>query len=137
MAISRGLIVVRDMSGIFQPLSLTKYLFLKGRQPLNHHISVCHLHSNDVLFTLSAWDHEDGALHYDLLHTTCVIIADNRHDTSSNPNAERCALDYDDVVPCQPIHYYFHVPDDLFIQASQPLTIGNFRTQYPQPGFPS
>jgi hypothetical protein len=65
---------------------------------------------------LFAWDHKDGALHYSLLHTACAIIADNRHDgylsASGNPNAERIALDHDDLVFCQPTNYYFHVPDD-------------------------
>lgn len=104
------------MSGLFPPLSPTEYLFLEGGQPLNHKISVRHPHNNDVLFTLFAWDHKDGALHYGLLHTACAIIADNRHDgylsASRTPNAERIALDHDDLVFCQPANYYFHVPDD-------------------------
>ncbi|THX71513.1 hypothetical protein D6D04_09472 [Aureobasidium pullulans] len=98
------------------PLS-TECLFLEGGQPLKHKISVRHTHNNDVLFTLFAWDHEDGALHYGLLHTACAIVADNRHDgylsVSRDCRAERIALDHDDLVPCQPIDYYFHVPDDL------------------------
>jgi hypothetical protein len=32
---------------------------------------------------------------------------------SRDCRAERIALDHDDLVPCQPIDYYFHVPDDL------------------------
>jgi hypothetical protein len=76
----------------------------------------CVTHNNDVLSTLFAWDHKDGALHYRLPHRTCAIVVDNRHDgylsASGYPNAERIALDHDDLVPCQPIDYYFHVPDD-------------------------
>jgi hypothetical protein len=100
----------------FPPPLPTEYLFLEGGQPLNHKISVRHPHKNDVLFTLFAWDHKDGALHYGLLHTACAIFADDCHDgylsASRNPNGERIALDHDDLVPCQPTDYYFHVPDD-------------------------
>jgi hypothetical protein len=70
----------RSVACSFPPPLPTGYLFLEGGQPLNHKISVRHPHKNDVLFTLFAWDHKDGALHYGLLHTACAIIADNRHD---------------------------------------------------------
>jgi hypothetical protein len=101
----------------FPPPLPTEYLFLEGGQPLNHKIGVSPTpRRNDVLFTLIAWDHKDDALHYGLLHTTCAIVADDRHDgyliASRNPNAERIALDHDDLVPCQPTGYYFHVADD-------------------------
>ncbi|THW58727.1 hypothetical protein D6D19_10368 [Aureobasidium pullulans] len=104
MVTSRGQIVLRDMSGIFPPPLPTEYRFLEGGQPLNHKISVRHPYNNDVLFTLFAWDHKDGALHYGLLHTACTIVAENRHDgylsASRDCHAKRIALDHDDIVPC-------------------------------------
>ncbi|TIA28395.1 hypothetical protein D6C78_10766 [Aureobasidium pullulans] len=94
----RGQIVLRDMSGIFPPPSPTEYLFLEGGQPLNHKISLRHPFNSDVLFTLFAWDDKDGALHHDLLHTACTVVAGNRHDGYLSAS--------------RPIDDYFHVPDD-------------------------
>lgn len=60
MAASRGRIVLRD---VFPSPLPTEYLFLENGQPFNYKISLRHPHKNDVLFTLFAWDHKDGALH--------------------------------------------------------------------------
>lgn len=71
---------------------------------------------HNILLGLWAWDHEDGGIHYGLAHNACAIIANNRFDgyfsLSSNANAARITVAWDDVLPAN-TDYYFHVPGPL------------------------
>jgi hypothetical protein len=65
---------------------------------------------DDLLFTLYAWDHAEGGLHYGLAHTACAIVAGNRHDgyLSATRNGLPLAAGDDSVLRLG--DYYFHVP---------------------------
>jgi hypothetical protein len=72
---------------------------------------------DNILFTLHAWDHEDGGIHHGLAHNACAIIADNRFDGylsrtcgPEHEDGEHIEEDWDDVLPASDADYYFYVP---------------------------
>ncbi|KAH0282660.1 hypothetical protein KCU62_g9567, partial [Aureobasidium sp. EXF-3399] len=79
-------------------------------------LHVRHPRTLEVLISLSAWNHEDGALHFGLVHNACAIIAGNRHDgylsQSTNVSAPRVTMKHAELLPAQPEAYFYHVPGE-------------------------
>lgn len=74
---------------------------------------------HDTLFTLPAFDHQNGGIHHGLALSICAVISNNRNDgffsLDRDKNATCIDAAVDDVlqVPPQGKLYYFHVPAPL------------------------
>ena len=105
MAVPTGSVVLRQPSDIFPPPLPHEYAFLVRRPLPDHTLHVRHPRTLEVLISLSAWDHEDGALHFGLVHNACAIIASNRHDgylsQSTNASAPRVTMEHAKLLPTQ------------------------------------
>jgi hypothetical protein len=116
MTVLTGSIVLRQPSDIFPPPLPQEYAFLVRRPLPNHTLHVRHPRTHEVLVSLSAWDHEEGALHFGLVHNACAIIAGNRHDgylsRSTNASATRLTMKHADLLPARPEAYFYHVPGE-------------------------
>jgi len=107
-----GKIKLRDPSGIFPAALPSHFSFLAsgpGRRRINFH-HPAYEPNDDLLFTLYAWDHEEGGIHHGLAHTACAVIAANRPDgyLSQSREGTPVAVGIDDVLPVG--DYFFHVP---------------------------
>ncbi|KAG9585795.1 hypothetical protein KCU77_g9827, partial [Aureobasidium melanogenum] len=111
-----GQTVLRPPSDIFPPPPPPEYAFLlRGPLP-DHKVHVHHPRTNDILISMSAWDHEDGALHFGLVHNACAIIAGNRHDgylsRSRDASLPRLTMNHLDLLAASSAIYFYHVPGD-------------------------
>jgi hypothetical protein len=111
-------IVIREPATL-NPSPLPKhYEFLKAPSPHKYRIRFRHpayAVNDNILFTLYAWDHPGGGIHYGLAHCACVIIADNRIDgylsrTADTEFGDRIDAAWDDILPVRDTDYYFYVP---------------------------
>jgi len=119
---NHGVIRVRDPSDIFPSPLPSNYAFLRS-PPRRHCIRFRHPayeSDDDLLFTLYAWDHEEGGIHHGLAHTACAIIAGNRHDgyLSQSHEGIPVAAGMDDVLPLGDL--FFHVPHRGMLPISAP-----------------
>ena len=116
MADLTGSIVLRQPSDIFPPSLPHEYKFLHCGPLPDHKLHVCHPRTHEVLISLSAWDHKDGAVHFGLVHNACAILTGNRHDgylsQSANASALRLTMEHDDLLPARPEAYFYHVPGE-------------------------
>ena len=111
-----GQAVLRPPSDIFPPPPPPEYAFLL-RSPLpDHKVHVHHPRINDNLISMSAWDHEDGALYFGLVHNACAIIAGNRHDgylsRPRDASLPRLRMNHLDLLAASSAIYFSHVPGD-------------------------
>lgn len=95
------------------------YEFLRGPVPRRkYRINFRHPAyepDDNILFTLYAWDHNDGGIHHGFAHNACSIFADNHTDgylsqTCEGEHGERIHVAWDEVLPAAVVDYYFYVP---------------------------
>jgi len=111
-------IVIRDPATLNPSPLAQHYEFLKAPSPHKYRIRFRHpaySANENIIFTLHAWDHPEGGIHYGLAHCACAIIADNRLDgylstTVDGESDHRVDAAWDDVLPARDSDYYFHVP---------------------------
>ncbi|KAG9747472.1 hypothetical protein KCU73_g7341, partial [Aureobasidium melanogenum] len=116
MAELTGSIVLRQPSDVFPPPLPHEYNFLRCGPLPDYKLHVRHPRTHEVLISLSAWDHRDGAVHFGLVHNACAVIAGNRHDgylsRFTDASAQRLTMKHDDLLPARPEAYFYHVPGE-------------------------
>ena len=111
-SISPHALKLRESSGVFPPPLPAHYSFLT-RPPTQHRINIKHPgydKKDDDLFTLYAWDHEDGGLHFALVLDACTMVAGNRDGgyLSTTRGGPAIVAGPDDILRAG--NYFFHMP---------------------------
>jgi hypothetical protein len=106
-------ILLREPADIFPKPLPAAYSFL-SRPPIPHRINIKHpayAVEDENLFSLYAWDHADGGLHYGLVHAACTVVAGNARGGSLSTSREGQAIESDRDHILRAGSYYFHVPN--------------------------
>jgi hypothetical protein len=107
-----GSVEVRESADIYPNPLPRQYSFLV-KPPINQRINIRHPAyepGSDLLFTLYAWDHSKGGLHYGLVHNACAVVAANRRDgyLSKARDGGRIHASRTDILGAG--DYFYHVP---------------------------
>lgn len=106
-------ILLRDPADVF-PIPLPAAYSFLSRSPIQHRINIKHpayAEEDNNLFSLYAWDHADGGLHYGLVYAVCTIVAGNvrRGFLSTSRGGPAIESGKDSVLRAG--SYYFHIPN--------------------------
>ncbi|KAG4429627.1 hypothetical protein IFR05_014888 [Cadophora sp. M221] len=109
-----GLIKLRDPAIINESTASPDYEFLKIDVSRTHRINFCHPAyppGDEILFTLSAFDHPEGGIHHGFALSVCAIVADNCEGGFLSLTREGGPIEagLDDVLPTGH-DYFYHVP---------------------------
>ena len=107
-----GKINLREAASIFPTAPPANYSFLSSPTALRR-VNFRHPGydlDHNLLFSLYAWDHEEGGIHHGLAHTACALFAGNCLDgyLSESREGGPIAGGMDEVLRAG--DYYFHVP---------------------------
>ena len=117
-----GHVYVREPASLFPSPIPRQYEFLQA--PVHHRkyrINFRHpayAPDDNILFTLYAWDHDEGGIHHGLAHGACSIFAGNCTNgylsrTCDGEHGERILAAWDEVLPAAIADYYFYIPYPL------------------------
>ncbi|KAH9203149.1 hypothetical protein DL95DRAFT_321966, partial [Leptodontidium sp. 2 PMI_412] len=108
------LIKLRDPAIINESTASPDYEFLKIDVSRTHRINFSYLAyppGDEILFTLSAFDHPEGGIHHELVLSVCAIVTDNCEGSFLSLTREggRIEAGLDDVLATGH-DYFYHVP---------------------------
>jgi hypothetical protein len=82
-ALDAGHMKIREHAKVNETTETPDYKYLKTDVTGRSKITFCHPAyepGDNILFTLTGLDHEDGGIYHALAHNICAIIVDNRYD---------------------------------------------------------